>query len=190
MSCRRVVLPLAAILTAALSAPAEIIFSNVQIEGTLATGATYVAEPTYIDFTFPDADTGDDVDPRRVGNIVITFEVTSDQPLALDALTIEGALSGSGIIFFNEVVEDLAEPGVIATHNALLDDGVQLPYESDVSFDRASTHIKVKKSLLLTAEDTNDVDLASVTRIRQDFVPEPSAAVTLGLLGLIAYRRR
>jgi hypothetical protein len=178
------------LLACACGAQAEVTFSNVFIGGTLVDGATYETGLTDIDFVLPDAFVGDIAAPRRFGNIIITFEAQSDVPLELDLLAIEGALEGSGVIYFNEVVEDLATPGILATHNALLDEASELPYTADIWFDRASTHIKVKKTLVLSALDTPASDLAAVALIEQRVIPEPATALLLGLMALAAVRRR
>lgn len=180
-------------MTAAV-ATADVTFSNVVIRGSLATGASYVTGPFDIDFIFPDAIVGDVVAPRRVGSIVITYEAQSDDLLVQDQLTLLalGALRGSGTIFFNEVVEDLVNPGVIASYNVVLDSNSQLPHEATLTFSRPSTHVKVKKTAILTAIDSIDSaieDLASIALIEQRFVPEPAALVLL-MAGLPLFRRR
>jgi len=177
-------------LALACGGQAEVIFSNVMIEGTLVDGANYQTGSWDIDFSFPDAVVGDPPDPRRFGNIIITFEAQSDLALDYDMLSILGALDGSGVIFFNEVIEDLVDPGVIATHNALLDENSELPYTADLLFDRATTHVKVKKTFFLSALDTPDLDLASVLLVEQRLVPEPATLLTVALIGLPALRRR
>ncbi len=178
-------------LVLACGGQAEVIFSNVMIEGTLVDGASYSTGFSDIDFSFPDAVVGDPPDPpRRFGNIIITFEAQSDLPLDRDTLSILGALSGSGIIFFNEVVEDHVTPGIIATHNALLDKNSDLPYTADLLFERTSTHVKVKKTFFLSALDTADFDLASVLLVEQKLLPEPGTLLTVALIGLGALRRR
>jgi len=177
-------------LVLACGGQAEVIFSNVMIEGTLVDGASYETGFSDIDFSFPDAVVGDPPDPRRFGNIIITFEAQSDLPLDRDTLSILGALSGSGIIFFNEVVEDHATHGILATHNALLDKNSDLPYTADLLFERASTHVKVKKTFFLSALDTPDFDLASVLLVEQKLLPEPGTLLAVVLIGLPALRRR
>ncbi len=178
-------------LALACGGQAEVIFSNVMIEGTLVDGASYQTGSWDIDFSFPDAVVGDPPDPpRRFGNIIITFEAQSDLALDYGMLSILGALDGSGVIFFNEVIEDLVDPGVIATHNALLDENSDLPYTADLLFDRASTHVKVKKTFFLSAEDTADFDVASVLLVEQRLVPEPATLLAVALIGLPALRRR
>jgi len=176
---------------AGASAHADLIFSNVNVTGSLSGGASFVASNFDIDFTFPDAVVGDPNDVPRFGNIVITFEVTGDMMTADQLLlSVGGALSGSGLVFFNEVVEDLVNPGVIATYNALLDENSDLPHVALLPFSRASAHIKVKKTLFLSAEDTQAFDLANVSLVQQNFIPEPASVTLLLSAALLAVRRR
>ena len=187
----RYTLPLVMALTLACGVQAEVIFSNVVIEGTLVDGATYDTGTWDIDFSFPDAVVGDPPEPpRRFGNIIITFEAQSELGLEYDTLSILGALDGSGLIFFNEIIEDLVDPGIIATHNVVLDENSDLPYTTDLLFDRASTHVKVKKTFFLSAEDTVDFDVASVLLVEQKLVPEPTTLLAIMLIGLPVLRRR
>lgn len=178
------------------SAHAAITFSNVTIAGSLSTGATFGSANNSIDFYFPNALVGDPVDPLRTGNIQITYEATSTAPMVQDQmiLSILGALSGSGTIFVNEVVEDLDAGGaVLATYNALLDDNTDLPHTAILNFDGASRHIKVKKSFFLNAvPDTASLDLAGVGVVEQTIreVPEPATLTLLAILGLARIRRR
>lgn len=195
MSFLRAMLASAIALSATGAAHADLIFSDVSITGSLSTGASYVAGVSDIDFTFPDAVVGDDTPPRRFGNIVITFEVQSELPMTADELilSVGGGLSGSGRIFFNEVVENLEAPGILATHNATLDSNDVLPYVAMLNFSEPSTHFKVKKTLFLSAVDSIDpiiYDLANVSLVEQNFIPEPTtlALLTLGLATLA--RRR
>lgn len=185
----------AGMLTAlASAAQAAVTFSNVTINGTLVTGATFADANNSIDFFFPDASVGDPNDPRRSGNILITFEATTtgNEQMFQDRLTlfVLGALSGSGKIFVNEVVEDLENPGILATHNAIVDNNSQLPYVALLDFSRPSQHIKVKKTFFLSALDTRDFDLAAIGIIEQTIrVPEPASLTLVALGGLLAVRR-
>lgn len=184
-----------AVLLAASAVHAGVTFSNVTINGSLVTGATFASGSNAIDFFFPDASVGDPNDPRRSGNILLTFEATSDNQQQMDqdrlSLFILGALAGSGKIFVNEVVEDLTNPGILATHNAVLDSNSQLPYVAVLNFDHPSSHIKVKKTFFLSALDTRDFDQAAIGIIEQTIrVPEPATLTLLALGGLAAVRRR
>lgn len=176
-------------------ANAGIVFSNVNITGSLATGSSFTSVSPSIDFFFPDAIVGDPVDPRRSGNIEVTYEATADDAIVQDKLVLSvlGALAGSGNIFVNEVVEDLVTPGVIATHNAVLNSNSQLPHVAVLTFDRPSLHVKIKKTFFLNAiPDTDGFDVAAIGVVEQTLtqVPEPVSIVLFSLLGLARLRRR
>ncbi|QYU66056.1 PEP-CTERM sorting domain-containing protein [Leptolyngbya sp. 15MV] len=179
-------------LAAAGSASAGIVFSNVSVTGSLSTGATFTTTATDIDFSFPNAIVGD-VAPTRQGNIVITYEARSaagSGPVNLNVLSILGALSGSGQIFFNEVIEDIITGNILATFNVALSSNAQLPYTAPISFPDNSA-IKVKKTLTLVAPDTAGLDLAAVNLIEQKLVPTPGTLALAGVAGMaLAYRRR
>jgi hypothetical protein len=179
---------------AALCATANgaIVFSDVRIEGSLAAGATFDAGPDGISFQFPDAVVGDPVDPIRSGNIVITYNVegTEGETFTEMLLMVAGELSGSGMIFINEIVEDLNGFGVLGSLNALLTDNSQLPYTDVFPFEHASNKIRVKKTLVLAAVDTQAFDLAELTQVDQ--IPTPGSVTLLAGAGAVClvYRRR
>ncbi len=170
-----------------------IVFSNVTIGGSLSSGASYFTGTNDIDFFFPNAIVGDPVDPLRQGNIIITYEAQSDSNLDfvdVNIVSLLGALSGSGKIYFNEVIEDLVTPGIIAAYDAWILPG-DLPFHDTILFTRPSSHIKVKKSLSLFAEDTIEFDVAQVNLVEQNFVPEPATLLAIGAgLAALAARRR
>jgi len=184
---------LAAAAGIAATANAGVTFSNVSITGTLASGAAWVlgGAGDDIDFTFPNALVGDG-QQFRSGVITITFLAKSDKAMNLDklGLSILGGLSGSGTIIFNEVVEDLINPGIIATYGVTLTQNSQLPHTADIHFSRESTYVKVKKTLILSAIDTRDFDLAGVALVEQKLVPTPGAAALMGMGVLVMGRRR
>lgn len=185
-----------ALLAAAAVAPAgaSITFSNIVIGGSLALPNSVVTGSQSIDFIFDDATVGDIVDPRRSGDIQITYEATSSVGLVQDQLVLSvlGALSGSGVIVFNETVEDLNNPGIIASYGVTLNSNDQLPHAATLNFSRTSNHVRVTKSIRLNAPATDAFDLSNVSLIEQTFreVPEPSALALLALGGLSLLRRR
>lgn len=172
-------------LLAGATAQAGIVFSNVTINGTLAGGASFVTDADSIDFSFPNASVGDNL-PSRSGTLQVTFEALSDVALSQDQLDLLGAVSGSGTIFINEVIEDLTGPTIIATLGDAIDEPSDLPYHADLNFASAATHIKVKKSFYLTASDTAGLDVASIGQMNQTIVPEPATLALLSLGGLVA----
>jgi hypothetical protein len=191
LPCAIVVAVCAGLVTGAHGA---IIFSNVSIGGSLATGAYYETGATDIDFILPDAIVGDPTDPRRDGDLVISYEAESVDPLVQDQLTLQvlGALSGSGTISLTETVEDLINPGVIASYSVVLDENSQLPHVAVLDFDRTSVRVRVEKTLTLEAIETSEFDLANVSLIEQTHheIPEPAAGLALMLPALLLGRRR
>jgi hypothetical protein len=187
-----------ALALAVVSAHAQVVFSNVTIGGSLSTGATFVPGPTYIDFLFLNAKVGDG-EQFRTGNLSILYNAATSAPMVSDSilLSILGALSGSGQIFFNEIVEDLSDPQnpvVIGSHGVVLTSNSQLPFTHTILFSRPSEYIRVKKELTLTANpDTQAYDFASVGLIQQSIgvVPEPGTMIALGAgVAALAMRRR
>ena len=174
------------------SASAGVTFSNVTIGGSLSAGATYNTGNGDIDFIFPAATVGDTVDPIRSGNIVITYEATGTDGDSFNSMLafILGALSGSGQIFFNEVIEDLNGGGVIGSYNANITSNSQLPFYDTINFSKSSDHIKVKKTIVFDAIDTAAFDLANVSLVEQRLIPTPGSALLLGVAALPLARRR
>jgi hypothetical protein len=171
-------------------------FSNIVVTGSLSTGASWSTGVNAIDFFLPAAAVGDGL-PARIGSISLTYIAESKQGMDQDRmlLSVLGALAGSGTIFFNEVVEDFtnpADPVILATHSVVIDDFGELPYTAVLDFLRPSSRIKVKKSLTLTALDTETFDLAAVGLVEQTLrvIPEPASGLLLALAGTVAHRRR
>lgn len=178
-------------------AQADITFENVSITGSLVSGASYATGSNSIDFSFPDATVGDPTDPYRVaGTIIITYEATSTDGMVANQmlLSVLGALAGSGQIYFNEVIEDVDTATALATYNAVVDSNDELPLVATLDFAHAATHIKVKKTLFLTAVDTDAFDFANVALIEQTIreIPTPGAAsmALVAVGGLLSLRRR
>ncbi len=189
---------LLAVLSCAGAAQATMTFSDVLIGGSLSAGASANPGIDSIDFLFPAALVGDPVAPLRSGNLIVAFNVDDDTtPIAKDLLSLVAAplLSGSGTVFVNETVEDMTDPNnphVVATFNGVLDKNTQFPFNATLDFANATQHVRIKKTLVLTAADTPDFDLADMTQMSQSFVhiPEPITVVGVVLGGLTLWRRR
>ncbi len=178
-------------------ASADVTFSNVNIYGTLVDGASYATNGNTIDFIFPDATVGDPTDPYlSYGTITITYEATSTAGAYADSLLLNvlGALSGSGLIYWNEVVVDLDTNQNLVKAGGILDSNDDLPLSETLNFSATSTHFKVKKTFFLSAINTRDFDLANIGLIEQDIheIPTPGAAsmALLAMGGLVSLRRR
>lgn len=184
----------AALAGTATSASAALIFSNVSVTGSVASPNAVATGANDIDFTFtsPGGVVGDPVAPIRSGNIVITFNVLSTEgAITTDIASILGATVGSGIIIFNEVIEDNVTGQILATANLTINANNPPPQSLPIQFSQPSSNFKVKKTLFLYAPDSAaPVDLAQVGLIEQRFVPAPGALALLGLGGLVATRRR
>ncbi len=157
----------AALVGLAGQASGSIVFSDVTIAGSLSAGASYNDGPGGITFSFPAAEVGDPVDPIRSGNIVITYNVegTEGESFSEMLLAVAGNLSGSGMMFINEIVEDLNGGGVLGSYNTVLTDNSQLPLNTSFAFSESSSHIRVKKTFVLAAVDTNGFDWAQITEV-------------------------
>lgn len=174
-------------------ASAGVVYSNVTINGSLAGGASFVTGPNDIDFSFPNASVGDG-QPSRSGNLIITYIAQSDDRTTFDRMILStlGALLGSGTVIVNEVIEDLVNPAVIATFGRTYraEQGNNLPQTHVIPFTRETTAIKVKKTYVLVAPETQALDLANVSLVEQRLVPAPGALMLAGAGGVLALRRR
>lgn len=149
-----------------------------------------------VDVTFNQAIVGDSL-PFRQDTIVITFEAKDAMPIKSVGFSFTNVLLGSGLINYQEIVEDFAGSGIIASYSHPVVYAPGGPQFGTIVFDRPSTHIKVKKTFFLFAPDSTDVkvfDLAGIGLVEQKFelVPEPAsmAALGVGVAALIARRRR
>ncbi|MGE3562513.1 MAG: PEP-CTERM sorting domain-containing protein [Phycisphaerales bacterium] len=139
------------------------------------------------------ATVGDSTNPIRGGNLIITFDVDSTSGnLTQDIASITGSVSGTGLVIFNEIIEDRTpgNQGVIGSADLLLNGPT--PNPATIVFSRGSSSIKVKKTLVFSASPSELVDNATVTLLRQTIVPSPGSMALLGIgsLGLLGRRRR
>lgn len=190
-------------------APATITFSNVTVTGSLVPlgnpgSWSFATGAQDIDFSFNHAIVGDvpsiALPPgTRSGTITITYIATSTLPMVSNSMLVSllGGLSGSGTVFFNEVIEttDMV-PVTIGSHGVVLTGSSALPYTHTINFSQEATQIKVKKTIILAAPESGAdiLDLASIGLVEQNIgvVPEPAtmAVLALGAGALMARRRR
>jgi len=188
----RSILFLAGIAATASSVDAGVVFSNIEVSGSLVGGPYPLAEVSIgqgdvdIAFPFSAASVGDAAAPARAGNIVITFNVDSDTAIDRDFFTTYGTLQGSGLIIFNEVVQDRTPgaEGVIATANLSVGSGDQLPANQDIMFSRPTFSFRVTRTLFLAASDTPGTD------IEQRMVPSQGAIALMALGSVVVAARR
>lgn len=172
-----------------------LIVSNVQVSGSLSAGVSTMVGTDTIDIVFGGggATVGDSTNPIRGGNLIITFDVDSTSGnLTQDIASITGSVSGTGLVIFNEIIEDRTpgNQGVIGSADLLLNGPT--PNPATIVFSRGSSSIKVKKTLVFSASPSELVDNATVTLLRQTIVPSPGSMALLGIgsLGLLGRRRR
>lgn len=192
-----------AVAASAIGAQA-ITFSNVTIVSSpLSDGASFMTNANSISFFTPNALVGDAVDPLRSGVLQIQFDASNfggPEMLANEiSVNLAGVTLGSGTIFFVETIFEIDENGnEIGTPLGSIThqfDVNSSPIWSDtIVFSRTVEAIRVKKSFVLSAADTDVEDLAAVAIVNQAIhvVPEPATmgALGMGAVALLARRRR
>lgn len=176
-----------------------ITFSNITVTdnvgNVLVAGNSVNPGITDIDFLFPAAFVGDP-SVLRSGTITITFDADAGPNLAMNAvnLSVLGAVSGSGVVGVSEQVVDLITPGTIGSYSTTTT-STPFPITQFITFSRATTKVRVTKTLRLDAPFSDAVDVAQVSLVEQNFstqpVPEPATLAILGVgAAAIAARRR
>lgn len=186
----------------ASAAAYAVTFSNVIIlSPPMSTGATFNTNANSISFFTPNARVGDPVHPIRTGLLNIQYDASNFGGPAIVAdevvVNLGAAISGSGIIFFQEQVFELdgngnevGGPIGVATH--LFDANSPLIWGTTIVLDRPVQNLRVKKAFDLSAVDTAAFDLAAVNIVNQSLVlvPEPATLAALGMGALALLRRR
>ena len=193
MRTLRALVGAAALATVPLSASAGLVFSDVEVGGSLSSDFVVRPQARDIDFEFPFGFVGDVTDPIRDGTLTISFIVTGTEGevITKDILSVLGAAEGRGLIQITETVEDLAGgQGQIASLFMNINSGNPPPRDAEIVFTSGSTKIKVTKSIALSAIATSGTSLASVSLIEQTFVPAPATVFVAALAGLAGMRRR
>ncbi len=188
---------------------------------TLTVGGAAITPPNttfFIDF-FPFSDlsdsvlVGDSTFPTRYSQFYsFTYEVMNDDPVTSVGIVLQGVLSGSGFISYNEAVfaldgmggetligmlgNSFTVGGTSSQHGSLNLAGASFTYTENGALTQGVTHYKVKKSFFLSVDPNNfnpQVDFAGISLIEQaHIVPEPGTicATLIGLSALAARRRR
>jgi len=194
-------------LVACAGAASALQFIDIQITGDASlvgagnSGVTVNVGTSDIDFGFHHAVVGDGM-ALRSGMINITFEVKSDPKkegfIYCDLLSASVLTRGSGFVQVSEIIEDMVNGGAAVTqfvNTATTPGGVLV---DTIALKKPTTHIKVKKTIFLEAQDSTDRairDLAAIGLVEQRIktvVPEPASmlALSAGIAAVAARRRR
>lgn len=192
----------AALAASAVTAANALVFSNITVTGPAAVIGTLGVDhfvqtgATDVDFKFNKAIVGD-FQAQRSATINITFEVMGDAdcPLVTGVvLSFTGLALGTGFVHVQEIIEDQVNLGIIGSGNLFITPNNPGPVNEMITFTRASSHVKIKKTIFLDAQENPDTfDLAAIGLVEQNLkcVPEPASMAALGLgCAAIAARRR
>ncbi|MCA9306093.1 MAG: hypothetical protein R3B46_06455 [Phycisphaerales bacterium] len=177
------------------AANAGITFSNVTISTPYDDNVSYVTSDQDIDFLFDSTMNVLEGDPEEI-SLVISYDAWSMQAMTQDTmvLSVLGGLLGAGEIQFSERIWEITEAAgdnLLVDYFVTLGAGDELPHVADLMFERPAMHFHVEKRITLRAPDeTQGIDLASISLVEQRFVPTPGAAALMGLAGLTGLRRR
>lgn len=179
------------------AANAGMSFSNVMISAPYEDNVSFVTSDQDIDFIFDSTMNVLEGSPGEI-SLVISYDAWSMNAMTQDTmvLSVLGGLLGSGEIQFSERIWELTpvnggDANLLVDYSVTLNEGDDLPHVVDLMFARAAAHFHVEKRITLrTLENTNGIDLASISLVEQRFVPTPGAMALMGLGGLISARRR
>lgn len=167
---------------------------NAAVIGTLGTGHTIVTGVNYADINFANAMVGDATAPLRATVINITFEATDAAGINSVQAFVPTVVAGNGRVEYSELVEEVSTATTLGTMGPLVATAPGGILTGSIALSRPSTHIKVKKTIVLTAlPNSPALDMAQVIQVRQVFgtVPEPATMVAASLaFAAIARKRR
>ena len=198
----RKLLPLAGVLCAlcAATARADIIFSDVVIDGDMGTPSVFTMQSyPYVDsisFKFSDPAVGDDYAPRREAQVTISYTAHADTGKLLSGRTLRagGELLGSGVISISDQIDDVFTPGEVGSYSVDLDAGSILPHVAGLTFSRPAAEVRLTETITIRAPDSGDLDLAALGVITHTFqqipVPEPASLVLFAATVAVLARRR
>jgi hypothetical protein len=193
-----------ALLSFGLAVSAQAItFTNVIIQSPpLSTGSSWSAIGNSISFFTPNAIVGDVVDPLRSGTLNIQYDATNfgNNVFAVGVTVNLAAVSlGSGMIQFGELIFELDSNGnevggPIGTISHTFDANSGTFWSGNIVLSRPVAAFRAKKFFVMTAPDTQTVDLAALAVVNQSVqvIPEPATlgALGIGAAALLALRRR
>lgn len=165
----------------------------------MSNGSSFIPSANAISFFTPNAIVGDPVAPLRSGTLNIQYDANNAVSMVSNQVnvTLGAALSGSGSIFFTELIMELDnagnELGLIGFISHTFTPSSSTVFTGSIPFSKPVKAFRAKKAFTMSAVDTQALDLAGVAIVNQNIqtVPEPATmfAVAAGLAA-IARRRK
>lgn len=207
-------LVVAGLATMAAASQASIIFSNFFINGVAMTagvpvvssnqiinGAVYNTSGNAVSFATPGALVGDPVAPLRSAIVGLQYDALStgaNANVVTAQVNLGAAVLGpNSSVYFLEQVFELDGSGnevggAIGSISHIFTESSNPNWNGTITLSRQVSKLRMKKSLILAAPDTQSVDLAAVALNNQSVqvVPEPAGLAALGLGVAFALRRR
>jgi xanthosine utilization system XapX-like protein len=193
----KIIVPVLALLAAASSANAALMFTNISVNGPagLVGVPTITTSASNIDIAF-NANAGVAGDPTGLYNpitpVVISYDVSSDAgPITGSVLSLLGAALGSGSVNVSTQIQSLPLPGSSIANNDLgYSAGNPPPVFTSILFSNGATSFRVTQTIFFSATDTAGLDLAQLSLVEHNFVPAPGALALMGMGGVLVARRR
>ncbi|MBL8048420.1 MAG: PEP-CTERM sorting domain-containing protein [Chthonomonas sp.] len=207
-------LVVAGLATMAAASQASIIFSNFFINSVAMTagvpvvssnqvinGASYTTAGNAVSFSTPGALVGDPVAPLRSAIVNLQYDAksTAGNANVVTANVNLGAavLGPNSSVYFLEQVFELDSlgnevGGAIGSISHIFTAASNPNWSGAITLSRQVACLRMKKSLILAAPDTQGLDLAAVAINNQSvqIVPEPAGLAALALGGVLVLRRR